>query len=121
MIYVDPDGDRVYRVDDDGSDAGIAEDSKVSTNVIPQCRNVVQQMAIRDFRELVYTKYEDLTFIDDLTPCLLSGTYSSRLHGGPDKAKLLPSRPDAAIWEYLRAEAQLGRHFSHLVITEGLD
>ena len=40
MITVDPEGTRIYLVDDDGSDAGIGEGWKASVKVVPQYLNV---------------------------------------------------------------------------------
>jgi len=76
---------------------------------------------ISSFRVLVYEKYDDLKILDDLTYRLTGGSYSSKLHGGCDMAKLTFSGPPDALWIYLRAEAQAGRHFAHVVITEGLE
>jgi hypothetical protein len=40
MVMVDPGGTRVYLVDDDGADAGIAEGWKVAVKVVPQYLHV---------------------------------------------------------------------------------
>ena len=76
---------------------------------------------ISAFRVMVYEKYNTLTLLDDLTHRLTGGSYSSKLHGGCDTAKLTFRGPLDALWIYLRAEAQAGRHFAHLIITEGLE
>ena len=76
---------------------------------------------ISSFRAVVYEKYDTLNLLDDLTYRLTGGAYSSKLHGGCDQATLTFSGPPDALWLYLRAEAQAGRHFAHLLITEGLE
>ncbi len=78
-------------------------------------------MAIRNFKVHVYTKYDDLTLLDDLTPRLTAGSYSTILHGGCHQATIVAPSSQASIWLYLQAEARAGRHFTHLLITEGLD
>jgi len=78
-------------------------------------------LAIRDFRVLVYEKYDDLTLLDDLTHNLIDGSYSTQLHGGPSVARFTVSSTLTELWAYLRHGAHQGRHFAHVVISEGLD
>ena len=73
------------------------------------------------FRVLVYDRYDTLNVLDDLTHRLTGGAYSSKLHGGCDQATLTFGGPLDSLWMYLRTEAQAGRHFAHLLITEGLE
>ena len=77
-------------------------------------------MAIRDFKVLVYERYGSYAVLDDLTTSLVSGSFSWSLHGGCDTARLTVVKPLDDLWVYLQGETP-GRHYAHIVITEGLE